>query len=180
MTLTPEAGSAVTVDYWVADGLELPVARGEDILIAIPLEGEGLVIRSLDASLRALVSIDGVYADLVGFTLEPSLDASHLMYTEASESAEDCGTPRQVLAHHEAALRDRDTLDFLAPGESRRLSLVETETLPRIANEGALPEAQTDFELVLLDASVPWRNRPQPSDECPPRHHTSWVLLRAR
>lgn len=194
LTLLPEVGEPLTLEYRLAVGAtaprggeRLPVEPGEELLWRLPLDSRleptGLLVRELDGTLRALVVLGetlGPLDDGLGqLGLSPDFSAAALVYSETT-AVMSCLIG---VDHHALKVSDgRDTL-WVRPGTSRLIELVELRERPRVRLSaetpapGAAEVVSATFELLVFDVSRPQSDLDDP--RCPGKSHVSWALLRA-
>lgn len=203
LTLRPEAGEPLTLEYRLGVGASapsvgerLPVEPGEELLWRLPLderlEPMGLIVRERDGTLRALVVVGetsgqpgGPLAEELGppgqLGLAPDFSAAALVYSETT-AVMSCLIG---VDHHALKVSDgRDTL-WVRPGTSRLISLSDLRGRPRVrlaaepadASGGADEGASQTFELLVFDVSRSQSDLEDP--RCPKKSHVSWALLRA-
>lgn len=179
LTLGPEVGEAVYLDYRIGQSERLPIEVGERLAFRLVLDDRqepvGLVVRDEDQTLRVLVALSQDVSALpetsaLGITADFSTGS--LIYSEAVAVM----TCLVELDHHPLRVADGTDRVSVRPGTSRVIDLMDTRSNPRVtlrAEEGALP-----YALLVLDVSRPTRALENTDGRCPQRAHVSWVLMR--
>lgn len=171
LTLQPETGEALLLEYRLGENERLPIEVGEALLWRLPLddrlEPTGLLIQEPSGALRALVVIGETLGPLgdaaVPLGLSPDFSAAALVYSETTAMMSCLVT----LDHFALKVSEGGDTVWVRPGTSRLVELSGTK---------AEATGLSSFELLVFDVS---RATGDEDPRCPRRAHVSWALLRS-